>query len=145
MAIYPGISKRGWILSVAAMSLMGLFPLGHSALAEDHASGAVQGLHAAPDGLTFERSASTKTPPRKPARKSTERSENFVYGIIKQIQAKSEELCARYGSPDDCLEEAEVCLTMRDADDNQVKLCLNTAPGDDEDGKGTVQKSRLKR
>jgi hypothetical protein len=43
---------------------------------------------------------------------------NFVYGIIHTIQAESEELCARYGNPADCLEEAEVCLTMRDDDDN---------------------------
>jgi hypothetical protein len=59
---------------------------------------------------------------------SSDRSGNFVYGIINQIRAQSEELCARYGSPGDCLEEAEVCLTMRDTEDNEVRLCLNTIP-----------------
>jgi hypothetical protein len=53
-------------------------------------------------------------------------------------------LRTRYGNPDDCLEEAEVCLTMRDNDDNQVKLCLNTVPGESGDP-GLVQKSRVRR
>ncbi len=34
---------------------------------------------------------------------------------------------------------------MRDTDDNQVRLCLNTVPGDSAADGGTVQKSRLKR
>lgn len=43
------------------------------------------------------------------------------------------------------LEEAEVCLTMRDTGDNQVRLCLNTAPGEGGRDEGAVQKSRLRR
>ena len=94
--------------------------------------------------ISSERSGPAKAPARKPARKQPDRSGNFVYGIIDQIRAQSEELCARYGSPGDCLEEAEVCLTMRDADDNQVRLCLNTSPGDS-DNRDSAQKSRLRR
>lgn len=83
-----------------------------------------------------------------PARKQMRRPDgagNFVYELISTIRAESRELCARYGNPTDCLEEAEVCLTMRDNEDNQVKLCLNTIPGDSEGGEGTVQKSRVRR
>lgn len=64
---------------------------------------------------------------------------------MNQIRAQSEEICARYGSTSDCLEEAEVCLTMRDTDDNQVRLCLNTVPGERGGDGGPVQKSRLRR
>lgn len=77
--------------------------------------------------------------------KRSDQSGNFVYGLIDQIRAKSEELCARYGSPSDCLEEAEVCLTMRDSEDNQVRLCLNAVPGEGGGDRGAVQKSRLRR
>jgi hypothetical protein len=55
------------------------------------------------------------------------RSGNFVYGIVHHIRAQSQELCARYGGPGDCLEEAELCLTMRDTAENVVQLCLNIA------------------
>jgi hypothetical protein len=88
-------------------------------------------------------SGSAKTPARKPMRKP-DGTGNFVYGIINTIRVQSAELCARYGNPADCLEEAEVCLTMRDNDDNQVRLCLNTVPEDSGD-QGSVQKSRLRR
>jgi hypothetical protein len=74
-----------------------------------------------------------------------DRTGNFVYGLINTIWAQSEELCARYGNPSDCLEEAEVCLTMRDTDDNEVRLCLNTVPGDSGGNRGTVQNSRMRR
>ncbi|PVE21071.1 hypothetical protein DC522_28600 [Microvirga sp. KLBC 81] len=95
--------------------------------------------------ISSERSGSAKAPARKPTRKQPDRSGNFVYGIINQIRAQSEELCARYGSPGDCLEEAEVCLTMRDFEDNRVRLCLNTVAGEGGGDGGTVQKSRLRR
>ena len=81
---------------------------------------------------------------RKPQRKP-DGAGNFVYELINQIQVQSKELCARYGNPADCLEEAEVCLTMRDTGDNTVRLCLNTTPGESEGDKGTVQKSRVRR
>jgi hypothetical protein len=84
------------------------------------------------------------TPARKPMR-TPDGAGNFVYGLINTIRAQSEELCARYGNPSDCLEEAEVCLTMRDTEDNTVRLCLNTTPGENEGDKGTVQKSRVRR
>jgi hypothetical protein len=78
-------------------------------------------------------------------RKEADRSGNFVYGIIHQIQAQSEELCARYGGPGDCLEETEVCLTMRDTGENLVRLCLNTVPGESKGAEGKMQKSRIRR
>jgi hypothetical protein len=81
---------------------------------------------------------------RKPISKP-DRAGNFVYGLIDTIRAQSGELCARYGNPADCLEEAEVCLTMRDTDDNQVRLCLNTVPGDSGGDGGRAQKSLLGR
>jgi hypothetical protein len=84
--------------------------------------------------------ARSRKPPEKPGH-----SGNFIYEIISSIQARSAELCARYGSPGDCLEEAEVCLTMRDNDDNQIRLCLNTVPGENAAEEGKVQKSRLRR
>ena len=34
---------------------------------------------------------------------------------------------------------------MRDNDDNQVKLCLNTVPGESKDGEGRMQWSRMRR
>jgi hypothetical protein len=78
---------------------------------------------------------------RKPTRKP-DGAGNFVYEIINQIQVQSKELCARYGNPADCLEEAEVCLTMRDNGDNRIKLCLNTVPGESKGNESSVQKSR---
>jgi hypothetical protein len=94
-------------------------------------------------GVSPDRSASARTPSRKPARKP-DRSGTFIYEILNNIRTQSEELCARYGNPDDCLEEAEVCLTMRDSDDNQVKLCLNTVPAKSDDVGGRTQKSRVR-
>jgi hypothetical protein len=94
---------------------------------------------------SLERSVPNKGSARKPTRKEPDRSGSFVYEIINNIRAQSEELCARYGSPSDCLEEAEVCLTMRDAADNQVRFCLNTAPKEDASDEGKVQRSRLRR
>jgi hypothetical protein len=69
--------------------------------------------------------APAKKPPGKP-----ERVSDFAYEIINVIRAQSEELCARYGSPVDCLEETEICLTMRDHADNAVRLCLTNYPED---------------
>ena len=34
---------------------------------------------------------------------------------------------------------------MRDNDDNQVKLCLNTVPGESKDGEDKMQRSRMRR
>jgi hypothetical protein len=130
---------------MAAANMLGLSLATHPALADSPAPGAPQEFGARPVEISSERSGSAKAPARKPARKQPDRSGNFVYGIINQIRAQSEELCARYGSPSDCLEEAEVCLTMRDSEDNQVRLCLNTVPGEAGDDEGKAQKSRLRR
>jgi hypothetical protein len=116
-----------------------------SALAESPAPGPAQGIAARSTDIPSERSGPAKGSARKPTRKQPDRSGNFVYEIINNIRAQSEELCARYGSPSDCLEEAEVCLTMRDTGDNQIRFCLNTVPGEDATDEGKVQRSRLRR
>ncbi|MBB3018755.1 hypothetical protein FHR70_001809 [Microvirga lupini] len=93
-------------------------------------------------------SSKRSTPGEAPARKPSgtrDGAGNFVYGLINTIRAQSEELCARYGNPSDCLEEAEVCLTMRDNDDNQIRLCLNTVSGGSEGDRGPMQQSKLRR
>jgi len=137
-------STKRRTLSLAAASWLGPLLAAHPALADNPAPGQAQEVGSRVTEISSERSGPAKAPARKPARKLPDRSGNFVYGIIDQIRAQSEELCARYGSPGDCLEEAEVCLTMRDADDNQVRLCLNTSPGDS-DNRDSAQKSRLRR
>jgi hypothetical protein len=134
------------IVSVLAANLLGLSLSATAALADDPPPGQAQqtpeiGSKSAVTASKRSGSGSGKSE----ARKSTtrpDRAGNFVYGLIDTIRAQSEELCARYGNPADCLEEAEVCLTMRDTGDNQVRLCLNTVPGGDG---GTTQKSRLRR
>jgi hypothetical protein len=138
-------STKRQVLSIAALNLLGLSLAAHSALADNATRGPAQESGARSAEISSERSGSAKAPVRKPTRKRPDRSGNFVYEIINQIRAQSEELCARYGSPGDCLEEAEVCLTMRDFEDNQVRLCLNTVPGEDGGNRGAVQKSRLRR
>jgi hypothetical protein len=136
-------STKRQALSVAA-TLLGLSLAADSALADNAPHGAVQESGARSAEISLQRTGSAKAPARKPTRKQPDGAGNFVYGIINQIRAQSEELCARYGNSGDCLEEAEVCLTMRDAEDNQVRLCLNTVPGEG-GGDGKVQKSRLRR
>jgi hypothetical protein len=139
-----------WIrpaVSLLVASLLGLSLPANAAPADDPTPGHAQqtqeiGSKSAPSAS--KRSRSAKTEARKPMRKP-DGAGNFVYGIINIIRAQSEELCARYGNPSDCLEEAEVCLTMRDNGDSQVRLCLNTVPGKSEGDGGTVQKSRLAR
>ncbi|WP_047188652.1 hypothetical protein [Microvirga vignae] len=130
---------------MAAANLLGLALATHSALADNPAPAAALEIGARSAGISSERYGSAKAPTRKPTRKQPDQSGNFVYGIINQIRAQSEELCARYGSPGDCLEEAEICLTMRDSEDNRVRLCLNTIPGEGGGDGGAVQKSRLRR
>lgn len=131
------------VVTVAAASLLGLFLPSHSVMADSPARGRAQEVRPKSDQPPSKRFGSSNVPAQGPVSKS-EPAGNFVYGIIHTIQAQSEELCARYGNPTHCLEEAEVCLTMRDDDDNQVRLCLNTIPGDSGD-QGPIQKSRLRR
>jgi hypothetical protein len=80
---------------------------------------------------------------RSPLRKA-DRSGSFIYEIIDTIRARSGDLCMRYGSPADCLEEAEVCLTMRDMENNQVRMCLNTVPGEEEPKGRKLQRTRAR-
>ena len=132
------------VVSILAANLLGLSLLTTEVLAEDLSSGQTQGVGSKPAVSSPKRSGSARADARKPMRKP-DGAGNFVHGLINTIRAQSQELCVRYGNPADCLEEAEVCLTMRDADSNQVRLCLNTAPGDTGSDGGTVQKSRLRR
>lgn len=134
------------IVSVLAANLLGLSLSATAALADDPMPGQAQQTPEIGSKSTVpasKRSGRTKSEARKPMT-PPDRAGNFVYGLINTIRTQSEELCIRYGNPADCLEEAEVCLTMRDTDDNQVRLCLNTVPGGGEEG-GATQKSRLRR
>lgn len=124
-----------------AATLLGTCLAADPALAESPL-GLAQEVGSKSAGSTVERSV--RAPARKPPRKPSGAG-NLVYEIINNIRAQSEEVCVRYGSPADCLEEAEVCLTMRDTEDNQVRLCLNTVPGDSGGDEGKVQKSRVRR
>jgi hypothetical protein len=143
MMISFDVLSTGPIVSVLAANLLGLSLTANAALADTPAPGQAQEIGSEAAQASYKQSGSAKTPARKPMRKP-DGTGNFVYGIINTIRVQSVELCARYGNPADCLEEAEVCLTMRDNDDNQVRLCLNTVPEDSGD-QGSVQKSRLRR
>jgi hypothetical protein len=137
-------SQKGLVIAVATVSLFGMALPTNSALANSHVSRQAQETGPKSPATQTERSGSAKDLARRPLKKP-DGSGNFVYQLINYIRTQSEELCARYGNPSDCLEEAEVCLTMRDNDDNNVRLCLNTTPGDSEDDEAKMQKSRLKR
>ena len=63
--------------------------------------------------------------PQKPGRAGS-----FAYQIKDMIRAKGGGLCASYGQAKDCIDEVEVCVTMVDEDDAEVRLCLNDSPGD---------------
>jgi hypothetical protein len=145
--IYMRAMWKRPIVSVLAVNLVGLSLSATAALADAPTSGQAQRtpeLGSKSAVIASKRSGSAKSVARKPTTRP-DQAGNFVYGLIDTIRAQSEELCARYGNPADCLEEAEVCLTMRDMGDNQVRLCLNTAPGDSGGDGGTTQKSRLRR
>lgn len=133
--------KRPVISGVAA-SLLSLSLPTQSALSDSPARGQAREVGSKSAGPPSKRSK----PPSAPTRKSASKPEgagNFIYGIINTIRAESEELCMRYGNPSDCLQEAEVCLTMRDEEENQVRLCLNTVHGESS-GQGMEQKSRFR-
>jgi hypothetical protein len=142
MATFLRASGNRQVLFAAAW--LGMSLSADVALAHDPAPGLAQEVGSKAAGPPSKRSGPARNPEQGPTRKP-ERAGNFVFGLINTIRAQSEELCARYGNPSDCLEEAEVCLTMRDTEDNTVRLCLNTTPGESEGNKGTVQKSRVRR
>jgi hypothetical protein len=52
----------------------------------------------------------------------------FTYSVKDFIKAKSSELCSTYGRDADCIEEVEICLAMKDRDEDVVRICLNTTP-----------------
>lgn len=135
--------RKQAIVSILAANLLVLSLPANAVQADNPTREPVQAITSKSAGAPSKKSASPKAPAQGPTSKP-EGTGNFVYGLINTIRNQSKDLCARYGNPADCLQEAEVCLTMRDNDDNQVRLCLNTAPGDSGDP-GSVQKSRLRR
>jgi len=134
--------RIGSAVFVLTMALWGMSLAAGVASAATSAPGQAQDIGSKSGGAPSKRSEPAKAPPRK-LPKTSERVGDFVYGLIDVIRSQSEELCIRYGNPSDCLEEAEVCLTMRDNDDNQVKMCLNTVPEHD-GGHDTAQQSRVR-
>src|SRR5688572_17898326 len=122
MAMVLGASWAFQLVSVAAAILLGIVASAHADLAESSTKAQVRKTGSDDAGAMPGRVKSGKPSARKPMRREPDRSGNFVYGIINQIQAQSEELCARYGGSGDCLEQAEVCLTMRDTAENVVRL-----------------------
>lgn len=134
--------RKQAIISILAANLPGLSLPANAVDAGNSTRGLAQATTSKAAGSPSKKSAPPKAPAPGPTSKP-EGTGNFVYGLINTIRNESKELCARYGNPADCLQEAEVCLTMRDNDDNQVRLCLNTAPGESGDS-GSVQKSRLR-
>lgn len=138
-----GASWQRWTLPIA-VSLLGIIPSANSVLADNPAHGQVHEINSKPAEPSSDRSMSVRAPSRKPLRKPG-RSSNFIYEVLNNIRVQSEELCARYGNPDDCLEEVEVCLTMRDTEGSQARLCLNTVPVKSTGEEGNVQKSGVRR
>jgi hypothetical protein len=136
----PIVKRKGQVLSRAAAGLIGMSVAASPALAENATPAHAQEI----GSKSVERSGSAKSVPRKAPRKP-DRSGSFIYEIIDTIRARSGDFCTRYGSPADCLEEAEVCLTMRDDDDNQFRLCLNTVPGEEGRDGGKMQGARTRR
>src|SRR5829696_4538457 len=121
-------SRKLQVVSVAAAAnMLGVFLPSSSALADNLTREQVDETGSKSTEISAGSTDRTKRPIRKPVRKP-DRSGNFIYEVLDNIRTQSEEHCTRYGSPGDCLEEAEVCLTMRDTEDNQVRLCLNTIP-----------------
>ena len=131
------------VVSGMAAGLLSLALPAQSLLADSPAHGQTHEIGSKSTGSPSKRSKSPNTPTQESSGKP-DGAGNFIYGIINTIRAKSEELCMRYGNPSDCLEEAEVCLTMRDDEDNQVRLCLNTTAGDSS-GQESEQRSRFRR
>jgi hypothetical protein len=118
----------GPAISVLEMNLLSILLSAKAAVANDLTPGHTQEIASRVVRTSSERFGPANMLARKPARKP-DGAGNCVYEIIDQIRVQSKELCARYGNPADCLKEAEVCLTMRNNGDNQIKLCLNTVPG----------------
>jgi hypothetical protein len=133
-----------WIVVVTVTSLLGLSSLMDPARADNPIRGQAQEAGSGSVDMPSQRHEPSRARARRPPGRPSQ-SGIFLYEIINTIRTQSSELCVRYGSPSDCLEEAEVCLTMRDNEDNQVRLCLNTTPEDSSGGGNKVQKSRMRR
>jgi hypothetical protein len=134
----------GPVISVLEMNLLSILLSAKAAVANDLTPGHTQEIASRVVRTSSERFGLANMLARRPARKP-DGAGNFVYETINQIQVQSKELCARYGNPADCLEKAEVCLTMRDNGDNQIKLCLNTVPEESGGSESSARKSRVRR
>ena len=142
MEISLASSWKAPVVSMMTLGLLGPLPLAHSAQADSPNHRQALEIVSKPAGHSSERHGPAKPSPRQPMGKP-DASGRFVGEILDNIRARSAELCARYGSPGDCLEEAEVCLTMRNPDDDEIRLCLNTSPG--ENDRDTARKTRFRR
>ena len=138
----------GPVISVLEMNLLSILLSAKAAVANDLTPGHTQEIASRVVRrvvrTSSERFGLANMLARKPARKP-DGAGNCVYEIIDQIRVQSKELCARYGNPADCLKEAEVCLTMRNNGDNQIKLCLNTVPGESGGSESSARTSRVRR
>lgn len=68
-------------------------------------------------------------PVEEPARQADEG--NFTYALKDIVKAKSSTFCARYGSPEDCIQDIEICMTMLDRDEDTVQVCMTMSPTDE--------------
>ena len=134
----------GPAISVLEMNLLSILLSAKAAVANDLTPGHTQEIASRVVRTSSERFGLANMLARRPARKPGGAG-NCVYKIIDQIRVQSKELCARYGNPADCLKEAEVCLTMRNNGDNQIKLCLNTVPGESGGSESSARTSRVRR
>jgi hypothetical protein len=70
---------------------------------------------------------------RAPEKPEIRRETGFFIEAVKDvIRARSTEFCERYGVGGNCIEEAEICLTMLDRDEDVVRVCMTMTPGRDD-------------
>ena len=69
---------------------------------------------------------------RAPEKPEVRREPVLIIEAVKDvIRARSTEFCERYGGSGNCIEEAEICLTMLDRDEDVVRICMTMTPGRD--------------
>jgi len=84
-----------------------------------------------------------RRPPSARAGNRSGKASDFVDRIKAIVRDRSGELCKRYGSEPNCMEEIEICFSMLDKDDDLMKICLDTTP--EERGPNRAERTRLRR